>query len=78
MKRLSNFFIGFLCGAILFGGTIALANSGVLAQITTQLFFYNGEPIELLAYNINGNNYVKLRDAAALFGVDIEYSRKEF
>ena len=73
MKRLSNFFIGFLCGAILFGGTIALANSGVLAQITTQLFFYNGEPIELLAYNINGNNYVKLRDAAALFGVDIEY-----
>lgn len=73
MKRLSNFFIGFLCGAIFFGGTTALANSGVLAQITTQLFFYNGEPIELLAYNINGNNYVKLRDAAALFGVDIEY-----
>lgn len=73
MKRLSNFFIGFLCGAILFGGTTALANSGVLAQITTQLFFYNGEPIELFAYNINGNNYVKLRDAAALFGVDIEY-----
>ena len=73
MKRLSNFFIGFLCGAILFGGTTALANSGVLAQITTQLFFYNGEPIELFSYNINGNNYVKLRDAAALFGVDIEY-----
>ena len=50
-----------------------MANSGVLAKISSQIFFLNGEQTELFAYNINGNNYVKLRDAAALFGADIEY-----
>lgn len=65
MKRYKHFFVGFLCGAILFGGTTVMANSGVFAQITSQIFFLNGEKTELFAYNINGNNYVKLRDTAA-------------
>lgn len=65
--------LGLLCGAVFLNGTAVMANSGVLAQITSQIFFLNGEQTELFAYNINGNNYVKLRDAAALFGADIEY-----
>ena len=73
MKKYIHFLTGLLCGAVLFSGTAVLANSGVLAQITSQIFFLNGEQAELFAYNIGGNNYIKLRDAAALFGADIEY-----
>ena len=71
--RKSNFIIGFLCGACIFGGASVLANTDVLAKITSQVFFWNKDRIELEAYNINGYNYVKLRDAANLFGVNIEY-----
>ena len=73
MKKYIYFLTGLLCGAVLFSGTAVLANSGVLAQMTSQIFFLNGEQAELFAYNIGGNNYIKLRDAAALFGADIEY-----
>lgn len=73
MRKYTYFLLGLLCGAVFFSGTAVMANSGVLAQITSQIFFLNGEQTELFAYNINGNNYVKLRDAAALFGADIEY-----
>ena len=73
MKKYLYFFFGLLCGAVFFGGTAVMANSGVLAQITSQIFFLNGEQTELFAYNIDGNNYIKLRDAAALFGTGIEY-----
>ena len=73
MRKYTYFLLGLLCGAVFFGGTAVMANSGVLAKISSQIFFLNGEQTELFAYNINGNNYVKLRDAAALFGADIEY-----
>lgn len=73
MRKYIYFLLGLLCGAVFFSGTAVMANSGVLAQITSQIFFLNGEQTELFAYNIGGNNYIKLRDAAALFGADIEY-----
>lgn len=73
MRKYTYFLLGLLCGAVFLNGTAVMANSGVLAQITSQIFFLNGEQTELFAYNIGGNNYIKLRDAAALFGADIEY-----
>ncbi len=73
MRKYIYFLLGLLCGAVFLNGTAVMANSGVLAQITSQIFFLNGEQTELFAYNIGGNNYIKLRDAAALFGADIEY-----
>ena len=76
MRKYTYFILGLLCGAVFFSGTAVMANSGVLAQITSQIFFLNGEQTELFAYNIGGNNYVKLRDAAALFGADIEYAEE--
>lgn len=73
MKKHKEFVIGFLCATVIFGGTAALANTDVLARLTSQVFFYNGSKIELEAYNINDYNYVRLRDAAGIFGVNIEY-----
>lgn len=73
MKKRKDFIIGFLCAASIFGGTAVLANSDVIAKVTSQVFFWNNEKIELNAYSINDSNYVKLRDAAKIFGVDIAY-----
>ena len=73
MRRLHSFILGLLCGSLLFGSAAVLANTDVLARLTTQLFFWNDEKIELEAYNINGYNYVRLRDVSKIFGVNIEY-----
>lgn len=71
--RKHSFLCGLLTGACMFGGITVLANTDVLARLTSQVFYYNGSRIELEAYNINDYNYVRLRDAAELFGVKVEY-----
>ena len=70
--RKSSFLIGLVCGSLLFSGLTAFANAEIIAKLTSQIFFWNNQKIELEAYNINGYNYVRLRDAAELFGVNIE------
>ena len=76
MKNIKSFVLGLLCGGLIFSGTAALANADVLARLTSQIFFWNNEKIEVGAYNINGYNYVRLRDAAKIFGVNIEYDEQ--
>ena len=71
--RKSSFLIGLLCGSLLFGGVTVFANAEIVAKITSQIFFMNNEQVELEAYNINGANYIKLRDAAELFDINVEY-----
>lgn len=71
MKKYTSFIAGLLLGAMLFGGTAAYA-AGVLAERSSHKIMLNGRPVEAEAYTINGNNYFKLRDIAAMvdFGVD--------
>ena len=71
--RKSSFLIGLVCGSLLFSGFTVFANAEIVAKITSQIFFWNNGQVELEAYNINGSNYIKLRDAAELFGVKVEY-----
>lgn len=73
--RKSSFLIGLLCGSLLFRGLTVFANAEIIAKLTSQIFFWNNQKIEIEAYNINGYNYVRLRDAAELFGVNIEYHK---
>ena len=61
MKSKLNFVLGFVLGAIIFGGTAAFA-AGIVANPTTSKVFVNGAEIRADAYNINGSNYFKLRD----------------
>lgn len=65
-----EFVSGIVVGAVFFGGGYAVA-AGLLAEPSTQTFYLNDQKIELEAYVINGNNYVKLRDVgqAVDFGV---------
>ena len=48
MKCIRSFIIGLLCGAFIFGGTAVLANSDVLAKITSQIFFWNNEATSVI------------------------------
>jgi hypothetical protein len=66
-----KFIAGFALGAVIFGGMGALA-AGVIANPSTHKLVVDGTPVAAEAYNINGNNYFKLRDIAAAvdFGID--------
>ena len=76
MRRYKYLVIGFILGSIIFGGINVLANTDVLARLTSQIFFWNEEKIELMAYNIDGYNYVRLRDAANVFGESVYYDEE--
>ena len=61
MKKILYLLIGLALGFAL-GSPAAQAIEGILAQRCTSPILLNGAPIEIEAYNINGHNYVKLRD----------------
>lgn len=69
MKR-RKFIIGFLCGALLFGGTTAYA-AGIIAERSNHPIYVDGELVQMEAYTINGNNYVKLRDVGQTVGFNV-------
>ena len=61
MKKSLYLIAGILIGITLFGGTSVLA-AGITAERSTNRIYVDGQEVHLTAYNINGNNYVMLRD----------------
>ena len=49
---------GMAIGASLVGGTAA----GIVAEPTWQNIYVDGQQVSMTAYNIAGNNYVRLQD----------------
>ena len=72
MKRF-QFLTGFLCGALLFCvfPTVASAASNIMATISNQAIYVDGQRVSLTAYQIGGNNYVKLRDIGEAVGFNV-------
>ena len=72
MKRL-QFLMGFLCGALVIGGftSVASAASGIMAAKSNQAIYVDGRQVSLTAYQIGGNNYVKLRDVGETVGFNV-------
>ena len=72
MKRF-QFLMGFLCGALLLGGftSVASAASGIMATISNQAVYVDGQQVTLTAYLIGGSNYVKLRDVGEAVGFNV-------
>ena len=60
-KPYTSFVAGLLVGVALFGGATAHA-AGIMAERSTHRVFVDGREVQMEAYVINGNNYVKLRD----------------
>ena len=69
MKK-KDFALGILCGAMLFSGATAVA-TGITAEPTWQNIYVDGEQVSMTAYNIAGNNYVKLRDIGKEVGFNV-------
>ena len=61
MKKSLYLIAGILIGITLFGGSSVLA-AGITAERSTNRILVDGQEVRLTAYNINGNNYVMLRD----------------
>lgn len=56
-----QFIIGFLLGAVIFGGSVAFAAS-IIAQPKTAAVIINGTEVDLQGYIIEGAHYFQLRD----------------
>lgn len=60
------------------GGELALGNGEAKpATLCTSKIFKDGKEVNLRAYNINGNNYFKLRDLGQAFDFDISWNGAE-
>lgn len=66
--------IGVLLGAALFGGGTVLASSGVMATPSPQAIYVDGQRVNMTAFNIGGNNYVKLRDVGQAVNFSVSYN----
>ena len=58
---------GMAIGASLVGGAAA----GIVAEPTWQNIYVDGQPVSMTAYNIAGNNYVRLRDIGQQVGFNV-------
>lgn len=67
-KNIGLLLTGMAVGAALCGGAYA---AGIVAQPTWQPIFVDGQQVEMEAYNINGHNYVKLRDIGKEVGFNV-------
>ena len=69
-NRYFTFVMGMLVGAVLFGGGTAYA-AGVIAELSVQPIYVDGQKISVSAYSIGGYNYVKLRDIGEKVGFEV-------
>lgn len=77
MKNSYSFLQGFISALIITASVTVFAESGLIANISSQIFYWNNQKIELTAYNIKDYNYVRLRDVADIVGVDVKYEGTE-
>lgn len=73
MKKSLYLIAGILIGITLFGGTSVLA-AGITAERSTNRIYVDGQEVHLTAYNINGNNYVMLRDVGRAVGFNVYWN----
>ena len=66
-KNAATLLTGMVLGASLVGGAAA----GIVAEPTWQSIYVNGQQVSITAYNIAGNNYVKLRDIGQQVGFNV-------
>ena len=60
-KKIFTLLTGLFIGAVITGGASAYT-AGILAERSTNRIYVNGQEVQMEAYTINCNNYVKLRD----------------
>ena len=69
-KTIAAMIAGAVFGSSLLGGAYAVVET-VNAQRSTNAIYIDGQQVKLEAYNINGSNYVKLRDIGKAVGFEV-------
>ena len=69
-KQIFTMLTGLLIGAVLTGGSAAVA-AGITAERSHHRVVVDGKEVQMEAYVINGNNYVKLRDMGKAVGFEV-------
>ncbi len=69
-KQIFTMLTGLLIGAVLTGGSAAVA-AGIMAERSHHRVVVDGKEGQMEAYVINGNNYVKLRDMGKAVGFEV-------
>lgn len=72
MKKWAYLIIGLLAGALLLPSGILWATD-LLVEKSSHVFYVDGEATELTAWNINGNNFVRLRDVGEALDFAVGY-----
>ena len=73
MNRMKNTGL-VLCGLVLglsLSAPAALAVESLKVMLSTNRIYVDGQEVRLTAYNINGNNYVMLRDIGRAVGFNV-------
>ena len=70
MKR-ESFAAGFLTCLLLAGVTTTAYAAGIMAERSTHRVVVDGKEVQMEAYVINGNNYVRLRDIGKAVGFEV-------
>jgi hypothetical protein len=65
-----------LLSIALIAAALPVSAADVSAVPSNQTFYLDGTKVELAAYNINGNNYVKLRDLYKTINYDVSYKTR--
>lgn len=69
-QRILTLLTGMALGAVLTGGAVA---AGIVAEPAWSPIYVDGQQVQMTAYNILGNNYVKLRDIGKAVGFNVYY-----
>ena len=70
-RDLGTLAVGMALGAVLTGGAAA---AGVMAEPSWQNIYVDGHQVHMTAYNIAGNNFVKLRDIGKEVGFNVYWA----
>ena len=65
--------IGILAGLALSGPAAQAAEAVLTARPTSQTFYVHGQQVQFEAYEIHGNNFVKLRDIGRIVDFGVTY-----
>jgi len=69
-RNIGMMLTGMALGAVLTGGAFA---AGIMAEPAWSPIYVDGQQVQMTAYNILGNNYVKLRDIGKAVGFNVYY-----
>lgn len=68
---------GILVGTVLGGPAAQAAVEALTATPSTQTFYVDGQRVSLMAYAVEGNNYVQLRELGDLVGFQVGYQESD-